>query len=917
MASQRTDLFLNRWKPKMPDRVRNVVIEERPPTSSWNGSTSPQHQRRAGRPLTADPRMASAGVPGGGFRRAWEPPGGHARSPPPLPPNVRIQPSSAGVRRAPQLHPDALLQKNAELEARVRDLNAALDRAVAATTRKQPPPPTLPPKAVHFEAGSAPQDAASTPVDASTAFDVWASSKLLVGDPQDAELHEYFMAQRDKLEAALGDVLVNVASEKAVRPVIAFGTGLIEKEVPDLRMRVPDLDEALEPGKKSTFEQELRDTVAPIVEQAKVKKSVAEEKSLEAALSQATSASASAAASGVSTPAGKEDDGFLTEHLRHSTSRWLDTVGVKEIVQKALLEPLRSYIAADPDGVDTPRAGGDAADGEAEVEEDYLSALAEKDDQWVAMMLDRSKLLPRIATEICKATRKFKMYKTDPGAGEEGEEETVESKFFDDSDAGMEYGSRDVFYRGLDGFLGPPNPNLDDTVETEHCKREDSLGEFTVPNYHTATTSEKEYWFVAEPSDERYVQLQVQEERGNPARSWPAEKRDLKIKTLVASKDGTTTTIEEDHRRRPIPLEEFVEAASEKNEQLRQASMEPLQPVEILCARLYTGPMYCKYNTVLRDIGHLFNRMSASARAALSAKEIQKLLLDHQEQQRSEEKSKPPKERRGRGFPGHTKGNLYTTTLHVINSAVLKLGKLTQATTVYRGISFRTLPKQMKNKDPESLTRGGIEYGFCSCSVDEQQAIVYSGADNEKNKTPMILEMQQGMIDRGAELSWLSQVHISPHFPTITISPHISPHLPTSPHNHHISPYLATSRHTSPHLHQSHVHPCPWLALAVPSREGDPLPAADGPRNPQHPSAREHPTRRVPPFGQPQFAAHRGRHRQDAALAHPAPRPAHRRPAICGRASARDAAARVAQAHPAGEGAVVVQRHVQLQGRDD
>ena len=65
-------------------------------------------------------------------------------------------------------------------------------------------------------------------------------------------------------------------------------------------------------------------------------------------------------------------------------------------------------------------------------------------------------------------------------------------------------------------------------------------------------------------------------------------------------------------------------------------------------------------------------------------------------------------------------------TVHVINSAVLKLGKLTQATTVFRGISFRTLPRQMKKKDPESLTRGGIEYGFCSCSTEEEQAITYA-----------------------------------------------------------------------------------------------------------------------------------------------------------------------------------------------
>ena len=38
--------------------------------------------------------------------------------------------------------------------------------------------------------------------------------------------------------------------------------------------------------------------------------------------------------------------------------------------------------------------------------------------------------------------------------------------------------------------------------------------------------------------------------------------------------------------------------------------------------------------------------------------------------------------------------NTYTTTLHVINSAVVKLSKLTIASTVYRGVGGRVLPEQ-------------------------------------------------------------------------------------------------------------------------------------------------------------------------------------------------------------------------------
>ena len=141
----------------------------------------------------------------------------------------------------------------------------------------------------------------------------------------------------------------------------------------------------------------------------------------------------------------------------------------------------------------------------------------------------------------------------------------------------------------------------------------------------------------------------------------------------------------------------------------------------------------------------------------MSAKEISTQLKQHQTQQREEEKGKPERDRRGRGFPGHTHGNLYTTTLHVINSAILKLGKLTQANIVFRGISHRTLPMSMRVKDEETQTRGGIEYGFTSCSLLREEANFYANPDNNNNRTPLVLEMHQGMIDRGADLSWLSQ----------------------------------------------------------------------------------------------------------------------------------------------------------------
>ena len=59
-------------------------------------------------------------------------------------------------------------------------------------------------------------------------------------------------------------------------------------------------------------------------------------------------------------------------------------------------------------------------------------------------------------------------------------------------------------------------------------------------------------------------------------------------------------------------------------------------------------------------------------------------------------------------------GNRFTTTLHAINSAILKLARLARATTVYRGISGGVLPSIFFQPD-EFNVRGAVEYGFVRC----------------------------------------------------------------------------------------------------------------------------------------------------------------------------------------------------------
>jgi hypothetical protein len=95
--------------------------------------------------------------------------------------------------------------------------------------------------------------------------------------------------------------------------------------------------------------------------------------------------------------------------------------------------------------------------------------------------------------------------------------------------------------------------------------------------------------------------------------------------------------------------------------------------------------------------------------------------------------------------------NKYTTTLHAINSCVLKLTKLTKAQPVYRGSTGATLPESFFTPNKDGVC-GGVEYGFTSSTVDPSQARSYA-----EGQASTVFEMQMGMIDRGADMSWLSQ----------------------------------------------------------------------------------------------------------------------------------------------------------------
>jgi hypothetical protein len=126
------------------------------------------------------------------------------------------------------------------------------------------------------------------------------------------------------------------------------------------------------------------------------------------------------------------------------------------------------------------------------------------------------------------------------------------------------------------------------------------------------------------------------------------------------------------------------------------------------------------------------------------------------------------------------------TTIHAINSMVVKASKLTKVGCVYRGVSGGVLPDSFWTANKHGV-RGGVERSFLSTTHDRAEAMRYASADD---KPSVVFELQMGMvrcraprvclrtytatprgsrprlypsppaprqIDRGCDLAWISQ----------------------------------------------------------------------------------------------------------------------------------------------------------------
>ena len=84
------------------------------------------------------------------------------------------------------------------------------------------------------------------------------------------------------------------------------------------------------------------------------------------------------------------------------------------------------------------------------------------------------------------------------------------------------------------------------------------------------------------------------------------------------------------------------------------------------------------------------------------------------------------------------KDNKYVTTTHVINSAIVKVSKLTKATKVYRGVAGGVLPESFWRPNDQGV-KGGIESAFMSTTFDRNVAMHYASVPG---RASLVLEMQ-------------------------------------------------------------------------------------------------------------------------------------------------------------------------------
>ena len=248
-------------------------------------------------------------------------------------------------------------------------------------------------------------------------------------------------------------------------------------------------------------------------------------------------------------------------------------------------------------------------------------------------------------------------------SGSTSEVSALHSKFTQDPNfKGVrgKFAADELFAAGIDGIVGPLDVQYIRAMFNEHCLNAEASKQFTAWNagHEIKTTPEREWLFVVGRD-------------GLDKSSW-------------------TFDVE---RAEPV-VEEGMMVEGRNAEKLAALLRSPevershVTVAEIVALRLYTGPMYVKYNAVLRGM--------AVATAG---------------------------------------GTIYSSTVHLICSGLHKLSrvsKLPKEMKLYRGNGGMALPSSFLEPDASGCA-GGTEPAIMSATPDRSVALGYSGIDKDKD----------------------------------------------------------------------------------------------------------------------------------------------------------------------------------------
>jgi len=248
-------------------------------------------------------------------------------------------------------------------------------------------------------------------------------------------------------------------------------------------------------------------------------------------------------------------------------------------------------------------------------------------------------------------------------SGSTSEVSALHSKFTQDPNfKGVrgKFAADELFAAGIDGIVGPLDVQYIRAMYNEHCLNAEASEQFTAWNagHEIKTTPEREWLFVVGRD-------------GLDKSSW-------------------TFDVE---RAEPV-VEEGMMVEGRNAEKLAALLRSPevershVTVAEIVALRLYTGPMYVKYNAVLRGM--------AVATAG---------------------------------------GTIYSSTVHLICSGLHKLSRVSELPKemkLYRGNGGMALPSSFLEPDASGCA-GGTEPAIMSATPDRSVALGYSGIDKDKD----------------------------------------------------------------------------------------------------------------------------------------------------------------------------------------